>query len=127
MAEYISVDEARKMSGLRVVLSPGVPGPWSESAKGILHVKKIPYVRVAQEIGGANTELIEWSAQATAPVAVWNDEPPRSTWIEQLYLVTTSFLSALSKPCGTGPRAKSGEKEGQFRTKKSPKRCVERP
>ena len=43
------------------------------------------------------------------------------------YLVTTSFLSALSKPCGAGPRAKSGEKEGQFRTKKSPKRCVERP
>ena len=86
MAEYISVDEARKMSGLRVVLTPGVPGPWSESIKGILHVKKIPYVRVAQELGGANKELIEWSAQATAPVAVWNDEPPRSTWIEQLYL-----------------------------------------
>lgn len=86
MAEYISVDEARKMSGLRLVLSPGVPGPWSEAAKGIFDVKKIPYVRVAQEIGGANKALIEWSAQATAPVAVWNDEPPRSTWIEQLYL-----------------------------------------
>lgn len=86
MAEYLSVEEARKMSGLRLVLSPGVPGPWSEAAKGILYVKKIPYVRVAQEIGGDNKALIEWSAQATAPVAVWNDEPPRSTWIEQLYL-----------------------------------------
>lgn len=86
MAEYLSVEEARKMSGLRLVLSPGVPGPWSEAAKGILYVKKIPYVRVAQEIGGENKALIEWSAQATAPVAVWNGEPPRSTWIEQLYL-----------------------------------------
>lgn len=86
MAEYISVNEARNMSGLRLVLSPGVPGPWSEAAKGIFDVKKIPYVRVAQEIGGENRALIEWSAQATAPVAVWNDEPPRSTWIEQLYL-----------------------------------------
>src|SRR5690242_12309641 len=86
MTEYISVEEARQLSGLRVVLSPGVPGPWSEAAKGILSVKKIPYVRVRQDIGGENRALIEWSAQATAPVFAWNDEPPRSTWIQQLYL-----------------------------------------
>jgi glutathione S-transferase len=86
MAEYISVEEARTLSGLRVVLSPGVPGPWSESLKGILYVKKIPYVKARQEIGGENRALKEWSAQATAPVMAWNDEPPRSTWIEQLYL-----------------------------------------
>jgi len=86
MAEYISVEQARSMSGLRVVLSPGVPGPWSEAIKGILYVKKIPYVRVRQEIGGENRALNEWTAQTTAPVAAWNDERPRSTWIEQLYL-----------------------------------------
>jgi glutathione S-transferase len=86
MAEYLSVEEARKLSGLRVVLSPGVPGPWSEAAKGILYVKKIPYVRVRQEIGGENRALVEWSAQATAPVFAWNEEPPRSTWIQQLHL-----------------------------------------
>lgn len=86
MAEYLSVEEARNLPGLRLVLSPGVPGPWSEAAKGIFHVKKIPYVRVRQEIGGENRALKEWTAQATAPVAVWNDEPPRSTWIEQLFL-----------------------------------------
>lgn len=86
MAEYLSVEEAQKSSGLRVVLSPGVPGPWSEAAKGILYVKKIPYVRVRQDIGGENRSLVEWTAQATAPVFAWNDEPPRSTWIEQLFL-----------------------------------------
>lgn len=86
MAEYISVADARGLSGLRLVLTPGVPGPWSEGAKGIFGVKKIPFVRVFQELGGENLDLIDWTAQATAPVAVWNDEPPRSTWIEQLYL-----------------------------------------
>ena len=35
---------------------------------------------------GTQRELIEWTAQASAPVAIWNDERPRSTWIEQLYL-----------------------------------------
>ncbi|MBL6750678.1 MAG: hypothetical protein ISP90_09150 [Nevskia sp.] len=86
MAEYVDVEKAIGMPGLRLVLSPGLPAPWSESAKSILHVKKIPYVKARQEILGANVVLLKWTAQATAPVAAWNDEPPRSTWIEQLYL-----------------------------------------
>ncbi|HEV8714794.1 MAG TPA: hypothetical protein VGX03_18445 [Candidatus Binatia bacterium] len=86
MAEYIDIAPARNMSGLRLVLSPGVPGPWSEAAKGIFYVKKFPYVKVRQEVGGPNLALQEWTAQASAPVAAWNDEPPRSTWIQQLYL-----------------------------------------
>jgi glutathione S-transferase len=86
MAHYIDVNEAIGMSGLRVVLTPGVPGPWSEAAKGILYVKKIPYVKVRQEPGGANLPLKQWSAQTTAPVFAYNDERPRSIWSNQLYL-----------------------------------------
>jgi len=86
MAEYIDVAQARNMSGLRLVLSPGVPGPWSEAAKGIFYVKKFPYAKVRQEVGGPNLALQEWTAQTSAPVALWNDEPPRSTWIQQLFL-----------------------------------------
>src|SRR5271156_6419618 len=86
MAQYIEVDDAIKISGLRVVLTPGVPGPWSEAAKGILHIKKIPYVKVRQEIGGENQPLLRWTAQTTAPVFVFNEERPRSVWIDQLYL-----------------------------------------
>jgi hypothetical protein len=86
MAEYIEVAQARAMTGLRLVLTPGVPGPWSEAAKGILHVKKLPFVKVRQELGGANRDLLEWTAQASAPVMVFNDEHPRSLWNEQLYL-----------------------------------------
>ncbi len=86
MAQYVDVEEAIRTPGLRVVLTPGIPGPWSEVAKAILHVKKLDYVKARQEVLGANVALLRWTAQATAPVAVWNDEPPRSTWIEQLYL-----------------------------------------
>lgn len=86
MAEYIEVEQAVAISGLRVVLSPGVPGPWSEAAKGILHVKKLPYTKVRQELGGENLPLLRWSAQTTAPVFVYEDERPRSLWNDQLYL-----------------------------------------
>jgi glutathione S-transferase len=67
------------------VLSPGVPGPWSEAAKGIFYVKKIDYVPVRQRMG-IDPVLREWTAQDSAPVAIYDQERPRSTWIEQLYL-----------------------------------------
>ena len=86
MAEYIDVDQAIGMDGLRVVLTPAVPGPWTEAARGILHVKRIPHIRVRQELGGANLPLREWTRQTTAPVFIHNDERPRSLWNDQLYL-----------------------------------------
>ncbi|HZO81744.1 MAG TPA: hypothetical protein VFB33_08615 [Candidatus Binataceae bacterium] len=86
MAQYVEIEQARSMSGLRLVLTPGVPGPWSEAAKSILHVKQLPYVKVRQELGGANLALVQWTAQASAPVMIWNDERPRSIWNDQLFL-----------------------------------------
>ena len=86
MGDWVDIEEAIRSSGLRIVLTPGVPGPYSEAAKGILHVKKLPYLKAKQEILGANVALHRWTGQTTAPVAAWNDEPPRVTWIEQLAL-----------------------------------------
>ena len=85
MASYVSVKEARNMSGMRVVLPPA-PGPWAESIKGILHVKKIPFTPVLHEVGTASLELKEWTAQTSSPVLAWNDERPRTIWNDQLYL-----------------------------------------
>ena len=86
--EYASIEEAKKMSGLRLVLGAfAVPGPWREACKGIFYVKKIPYTPVvAAGLDGDDRELKAWTAQTSAPVAVWNDERPRSTWNEQLFL-----------------------------------------
>jgi glutathione S-transferase len=83
---YVDVTDARTMPGLRIVLSPGGPGPWSEAAKSICYVKKLSFVAVAQEVGGPNPELQQWTAQTSAPAVVWNDERPRNTWNDQLYL-----------------------------------------
>jgi hypothetical protein len=83
---YVEVSEARTMPGLRIVLSPGGPGPWSEAAKSICFVKKLSFIPVAQEVGGVNQELKEWTAQTSAPSVIWNDERPRNIWNDQLYL-----------------------------------------
>lgn len=85
---YASIEEARTMSGLRLILGAHtIPGPWREACKGLFYVKKVPYVPVASAgKDGSDRELREWTAQTSTPVAIWNDERPRSTWIEQLYL-----------------------------------------
>ena len=57
--EYISVEEARTRPGLRLVLTRGVPGPWSEAAKAVFRLRDVDYVPVEQIAGGPNTELVE--------------------------------------------------------------------
>jgi glutathione S-transferase len=86
--KYATIQEAKTMSGLRLILGAStVPGPWREACKGMFYVKGVPYTPVASAgQDGSQRELVEWTAQTSAPVAIWNDERPRSTWIEQLYL-----------------------------------------
>lgn len=86
MVDYIDIEKAKTLSGLRIVLPPGRPNPWGEALKGMCYVKKIPYTRV-RKAQGHDAALQAWTSQSSAPVAIWNDERPRSTWIEQLYLV----------------------------------------
>lgn len=84
--EWIDVAEARERAGLRLALVTGVPSPWGEAAKAIFHVKRVPFVRVRQQPGGANEALEAWSGQTSAPVAAWNDEKPLTGWAEILLL-----------------------------------------
>ncbi len=77
--EYIDVGQALELSGLRLVLTAGVPGPWGEAAKAIFHVKGLDYTPVRQTAGEPNPALQEWTGQSSAPVAIWNDDPPYTT------------------------------------------------
>jgi glutathione S-transferase len=84
--DYVDIERARQESGLRLVLTANVPGPWGEAAKGVFHVKKIPYLPVAQAGGMLNEELLAWTGHDNAPQAVYDDEPARTGWAEILFL-----------------------------------------
>ena len=86
MTDFVDAAQAAQMSGLRLAVTRFIPGPWSESAKGILHVKNIDHVRVSQHGGEANQALVSWLGINTAPIAVFNNEPPRTGWVEILML-----------------------------------------
>jgi hypothetical protein len=84
--EYLSVEKARSASGLRLALTRGVPGPWSEAAKAMFTFRGIDYLPVQQLAGDPNSELVDWTGHRNAPVALYNDEPPRVRWLELLDL-----------------------------------------
>jgi glutathione S-transferase len=86
--DYLSIEDAKQREGdCFLVLTAGVPGPWGEAAKGLFRVKGIPFAPVAQEGGGENAELREWTGRDNAPIVVHGNGPPRSGWAEILHFV----------------------------------------
>jgi hypothetical protein len=80
--EYVSVEEAIKGRGLRMVVVGEVPSPWGEAAKGFLHIKGVNWVAV--RLAYDSEPLRQWAGQRSGPVAVYENERPRSGWAEIL-------------------------------------------
>ncbi len=79
---YVEARDAATMDGLRLALTVGVPGPWSQAAMFMFDFKGIDYVPVAQYAGEDNDDLVAWTGIRNAPTAVYNDEAPRSNALD---------------------------------------------
>ncbi|MCR9271275.1 MAG: hypothetical protein NXH72_14880 [Hyphomonadaceae bacterium] len=82
--EYVSVEEAIAADGVRMVVVGNVPSPWGEAAKGILHMKSIPWKAVRRVYD--SEAFNAWAKDQSGPIAIFNDEAPRSGWREILEL-----------------------------------------
>jgi glutathione S-transferase len=82
--EFVDFETARRAKGLRVVVVSGIPSPWSEAAKAILQIKRIPWVAV--RLDQANDAMAEWTGERSGPVAMYADEPPRGRFTDILFL-----------------------------------------
>ena len=92
--KYLSVAEARALPGLRLALTAHMPGPWGEAAKAVLAARGVNFIPVEQLAMETNDALFDWTGVRNAPVAVYNDEPAVSTWLDILLL---------AERLGTGP------------------------
>lgn len=84
--EYLGIAEARERSGLRLVLTSGVPGPWGEAAKAVLAARGVDFLPVEQVAMAPNEELLAWTGHRNAPIACLDDEPPLTGWFDILLL-----------------------------------------
>lgn len=103
--DYVRVADAKSRHGLRLALTMGVPGPWSQAAKYVFEVKDIPFIPVGQVGGRANDELYEWTGHRNAPVAVYKDEPPRTGWHEIILLAERLRPGPALLPADSASRA----------------------
>ena len=81
---YIGVDEAMARSGLRMVVVGGIPSLWGEAAKGILHVKRLDWAAV--RLVYDSEALKSWAGQLGGPVLIYDNDAPRSGWLDILLL-----------------------------------------
>jgi hypothetical protein len=82
----MKVAEAKDLPGMRLVLTAYMPGPWGEAAKFVLQARNIDFVPVEQLAMEKNEDLFAWTGMRNAPICMYNDEPPQSTWHEILLL-----------------------------------------
>jgi glutathione S-transferase len=88
MTSWLTLEQALSASGLRVApVRAGLPSPWSEFVRACFHVKRVPYSLVdARDADQSLTSMKTLTGQGSLPVVFWNDERPRSSWLEQLML-----------------------------------------
>jgi glutathione S-transferase len=84
MTEFVDLEAARARGGLRLVILARTPSPWSEAARGLFHVKRLPFVAVRHWPPGP--ELMAWTRGHNAPAALYDDEPALTGWDEILAL-----------------------------------------
>jgi glutathione S-transferase len=86
MPRYISIEEAKRVGGLRMVCLRGVPSPWGEAARGIFHVKGLDCQYAARSDDEPENALAAWAGDSSVPVVAWEREQPRTGWAEILVL-----------------------------------------
>lgn len=82
--EYIEMEQAKQQTGLRMVVVGGLPSPWGEAAKGILHLKQLDWSPVLHD--PRSREMSTWTGSRSAPVAIYNNEAPLENWLDILKL-----------------------------------------
>ena len=78
MIEFVELPQAREMTGVRLVVVGAVPSPWSEAAKGLFLLAKVPVVAV--RASRANPEIKAWTGIENAPAVLHDKEPVYSSW-----------------------------------------------
>ena len=76
--EFVDVATARAARGVRMVVMGLVPSPWTEAAKGLFHVQRVPVLAVRSSREDA--DIAGFARADNVPSVVYDDDPPRTNW-----------------------------------------------
>ena len=103
---------------MRLVLTANMPGPWGEAAKAVLSARQVSYLPVAQAVMESNDELHAWTGVRNAPVAVLDEEPPLTTWLDILFLPNAWARGLLAAERSAESRAGARLGDGDLRIRR---------
>jgi glutathione S-transferase len=107
MSVWLTLEEALAAPDLRMApVRAGVPSPWSEFIRACFSAKRIPFALVdARDADRSLATIKKLTGQDSLPVVFWNDERPRSNWLEQLLL--SERISAQPRLLPDDPRQRA--------------------
>jgi glutathione S-transferase len=79
MLEYVDIDHARTAPGVRIVVSPLVPSPWSEAAKAVFRIANVPVLAV-RKTRDRGADVTAWTGVDNVPAVLHGVEPVRTSW-----------------------------------------------
>lgn len=82
---YVTFEDAKLLSGIKLQVIKGIPSPWTEAAKAILQVKNIAYSAVAFD--AFNSEQTTWFETASAPSLKHDQQAALIDWLDILHFV----------------------------------------
>ncbi|MCG8614278.1 MAG: hypothetical protein MI864_27515, partial [Pseudomonadales bacterium] len=80
--EFTDLERAQSTNGLYMTVVPGIPSPWTEAAKGILHIKNMSWSAV--RFDARDKAMRAWTQSRSAPTLMNEHDSPRSDWLEIL-------------------------------------------
>lgn len=105
LLEFVDAATARDAQGLRLVVADGVASPWSLAARAILELKLLPALVVRalrrDDVVERWTGIRSWNV----PIALYEQELPRTGWAEILALAERLRPEAPLVPAAPEARA----------------------
>lgn len=97
---FVDLENALAAPGLRLLVSAGIPSPWSQAALSIFRVKQLPLLIARTR--ALDPVFQRWSGARNLPAVLMDDEPVRTGWAEILAL--TERLAPDAPLVPTDPR-----------------------
>ena len=86
MIQYVDLETAKAAPGVRLVTTSAVPSPWSEAAKALFRIAKVPVLCVRTT--RADQAIREWTHTHNVPVVFHDADPARSVWSQIVALAS---------------------------------------
>ena len=102
---FVSVTAAQALPGLRMVGIARIPSPWTEAAKGIFRIKRLPVVMACPQPEDPPNAVADWAGDASIPVVAYEKEKLRTGWAQILLLAERLAPAPALIPAAADERA----------------------